>query len=95
MTIRDQIAAQDTVPAPPPGATHAIAWEPYGARWALVALDGSPDDDAQFIDGPPHLAAVELMGGVSALLGYPVDLRYRIEVDDEVAYYVIPAGGDR
>ena len=95
-TIRDHIASQSAVPAPPPGATHAIVWEPYGpsrARWALVALDGSPDDEAAFLDGPPHLVAVELMGGVSALLGCPVGLSSRIEVDDEVAYYVTPAAG--
>ena len=97
-TIRDHIAAQTAIPAPPPGATHAIVWEASGdsrARWALVALDGSPDDEAAFLDGPPHLVAVELMGGVSALLGYPVDLSSRFEVDGEVAYYVTPEDGGR
>ena len=93
-TIRDQIAGQPTVPAPPPGATHALVWEPYGpsrARWALVALDASPDDEAAFLDGPPDLAPGELLEGVSALLGSPAWLS-QITVDGETGYYVTPGG---
>ena len=95
-TIRDRIATQTALPAPPPGATYVLVWEPYGSsrsQWALAPLDADPDDEAALLDGPPHLVAVELMGGVSALLGYPVDLSSRFEVDGEVAYYVIPEGG--
>ena len=62
-----------------------------GGRWWHSTVPRT--SEAAFLDGPPHLVAVELMGGVSALLGYPVDLSSRIEVDDEVAYYVTPEGG--
>ena len=94
-TIRDNIAAQTAVPAPPPDATHVLVWEPYGpsrSRWALVALDGSPDDEAALLDGPADLHPGELLEGVSALLGCPVRLS-QITVDGEVGYYVSPAGG--
>jgi hypothetical protein len=94
-TIRDHIASQDAMPVPPPAATHVMVWEPYGpsrSQWALGALDGPPDEAALF-DGPPDLAPAELATGVSALLGYPAVLSSRIEVEDEVAYYVIPSGG--
>ena len=94
-TIRDDIASQSAVPAPPPGATHALVWEPYGPsrpRWALVALDGSPDDEAAFLDGPPDLHPGELLEGVAALLGCPVWLSL-VEVDGDVGYYVTPGGG--
>jgi hypothetical protein len=92
-TVRDDIASQSAVPAPPPGATHALVWEPYGpsrARWALIALDGSPDDEASFLDGPPDLTPGELAEGASALLGHRGGLS-RIEVDGEVGYYLTPA----
>ena len=93
-TVRDHIAGQHAIPAPPRGATYVLVWEPYGpsrARWALGALDGSPDDTAAFLDGGPDLAAGELARNTSAVLGYPVELSSRIEVDGEVAYYVTPA----
>lgn len=99
-TVRDHIASQSTIPDPPPGATHAMVWEPSSrwpssrARWALGALDGPPDEAALF-DGPSDLAPAELVRGVSGLLGYPVGLSSPIEVEGEVAYYVTPAGGDR
>jgi hypothetical protein len=97
-TVRDHIASQSAGPQPPPEATHGLAWEPYGlsrARWALVALDGSPDDDAAaFLDGPADLHPGELLEGVSALLGCPVWLS-QIEMDGDVGYYVTPAGGGR
>ena len=93
-TVRDHLASQSAVPAPPPGATYALVWEPYGssrARWALVALDGSPNDEAAFLDGTPGIHPGELLERVSALLGCPVRLSSRIEVDGEVAYYVTPS----
>jgi hypothetical protein len=96
-TVRDHIASQAAGPQPPPEATHGLAWEPYGpsrARWALVDLDGSPDGDAAFLDGPADLAAATLTEGTSALLGCPVRLS-RIEMDGDVGYYVTPAGGGR
>lgn len=96
-TIRDHIASQSAIPAPPPGATHVMAWEPYGpsrSQCALGALDGPPDEAALF-DGPSDLAPAELVRGVSGLLGYPVALSARIEVDGEFGYYVIPGGGGR
>jgi hypothetical protein len=71
-------------------------WEPYGpsrARWALAALDDSPDADATLLDGPADLAAAELAGRASALLGHPAALSSRIEVEGEYAYYVTPAAG--
>jgi hypothetical protein len=95
-TIRDHIAAQTAVPDPPPGATHVMVWEPYGpswSQWALGVLDGPPDE-ASLLDGPPDLPPAELARGVSGLLGYPVGLSSRFEVDGEVGYYVTPAGGD-
>ena len=94
-TIRDGIAAQSAMPAPPPGATHALVWEPYGpsrARWALVDLDAHPDAEAQFLDGSADLHPGELLEGVSALLGGPVWLS-EIKVDGDVGYYVTPGGG--
>ena len=92
-TVRDHIASQSAVPAPPSGATHALVWEPYGpsrTRWALVDLDAHPDGEAQFLDGPPDLHPGELLEGASALLGCPVWLSSRMEVDGEVGYYVSP-----
>ena len=94
-TIRDHIAGQSGIPAPPPGATHVMVWEPYGpsrSQWALGALDGPPDE-AAILDGPSDLAPAELAGGVSGLLGCAVELSSRFEVDGEVGYYVTPAGG--
>lgn len=96
-TIRDHIASHPAVPAPPPGATHALVWEPYGpsrSRWAMVALDASQEDDAAFLDGPPDLHPGELLEGVSALLGCPVWLS-QIKVDGDVGYYATPARGDQ
>ena len=96
-TIRDHIAADPAVPAPPPGATHVMVWEPYGpsrSQWALGALDASTEDEAAaLLDGPPDPDVAELAATVSSLLGYPVGLSARIEVEDEIAYYVTPAGG--
>ena len=95
-TIRDHIASHPAVPAPPPGATHALVWEPYGpsrSQWAMVALDDSPDADAALLPGPADLAARELAGRASALLGYPAVLSSRLEVEGEYAYYGTPAGG--
>ena len=98
-TIRDHIASQSAVPDPPPGATHALVWEPYGpsrARWALVDLDAHPDaEEAAFLDGPLGLSAKELTQGVSGLLGRPAGLSSPIEVDGEVGYYVTLGGGTR
>jgi hypothetical protein len=95
-TIREHIASHPAVPDPPPGATHAVVWEPYGpsrSQWALAALDASPDDDAVLLDGPPDLHPGELLERVAGALGCPVWLSARIEVWDEAAYYVTPAGG--
>lgn len=98
-TVRDHIASQSAVPDPPPGATHVLAWEPYGSnrsQWALGALDAPPpDDNAVLLDGPPDAAAGELAGHVSALLDCAVELSSRFEVDGEFGYYVTPAGGSR
>ena len=94
-TVRDHIASRPDIPDPPPGATHAMVWEPYGparSQWALAALDGSPDDDALLWDGPPDMHPGDLLERVAGALGYPVVLASRIEVEDEVAYYVSPAG---
>jgi hypothetical protein len=94
-TIRDHIATKPAIPDPPAGATHVMAWEPYGpsrSQWALGALDGPPDEAALF-DGPSDLAPAEVVKGASALLGYPVGLSARIEAEGEVAYYVTPAEG--
>jgi hypothetical protein len=94
-TVRDHIAGQGAVPAPPSGATHVMVWEPYGpsrSQWALGALDGPPDEAALF-DGPPDLAPAELTRGVSGVLGYPAVLSSRFEVEGEVGYYVTPGGG--
>ena len=92
-TIRDHIAGQSVVPAPPPGATHAVVWEPYGpsrSQWALAALDASPDDDAVLWDGPPDMHPGELLERVAGALGCPVWLSSRIEVEGESAYYASP-----
>ena len=94
-TVRDHIASQSAIPDPPPDATHVVVWEPYGpsrSQWALVALDGSPDGEAAFLEGPPDLHPGDLLEGVSALLGCPAWLS-QITVDGEVGYYVAPAGG--
>ena len=96
-TIRDGLATQSAIPAPPPGATHALVWEPYGpsrARWALVDLDAPSDEfrDGPFLDGPSDLHPGELLEGVSALLGGPVWLS-EIKVDGDVGYYVTPGCG--
>ena len=98
-TVRDHITQSPAVPGPPPGATHALVWEPYGpsrSQWALVALDASPEDDAAaLLDGPADLAAGELAARASDLLGFPAGLSSRIEAEGEYAYYVTPAGGGR
>ena len=94
-TVRDHIVAHPAVPDPPPGATHVMAWEPYGpsrSQWALGALDASTGDDAVvLLDGPPDLHPGELLEGVVCALGYPVHLSSRFEVEGEVGYYVTPA----
>ncbi len=92
-TVRDYIAGQRAIPAPPRGATYVLVWEPYGpsrAQWALGALDGPPDDTAALLDGPPDMHPGDLLERVAGVLGCPVWLSSRIEVDGEVAYYVIP-----
>lgn len=97
-TIRDYITSQASIPAPPPSATHALVWEPYGpsrSQWALVALDDYQGADGAILDGPADIGSAELAGGASGLLGHPVGLSPRIEVDGEFAYYVTPAGGGR
>lgn len=89
-TARDHLASQSVIPAPPPDATHVLLWEPYGpsrARWVLVPLDGSPDDVAAFLDGPPDLHPGKLLEEVAGALGRPVRLS-QIEADGEAAYYV-------
>ena len=95
-TIRDHIAAQSGIPAPPPGATHVMVWESYGpsrSQWALGALDASTEDDAvALLPGASDLHPGELLEGVAALLGCPVWLS-RVEVDGDVGYYVTPGGG--
>lgn len=94
-TARDHIRQSPAVPDPPAGATHALVWEPYGtsrSQWALVALDDSPEADAAgLMDGAPDVAAGDLAGFAAAVLGCPVRLSSRMEVDGEFAYYVIPS----
>lgn len=96
-TVRDHIAGDPAIPVPPPGATHVVVWEPYGppqSQWALGALDASTDDDAiALLDGPADPHPGELLERVAGVLGHPVWLSARIEVEDEVAYYVTPMEG--
>lgn len=95
-TVRDLIASDPEIPAPPPGATHALAWDPYGpsrSEWALGALDGPPEDEIALWEGPADIASEDLAVHVSGLLGFPVVLSPRFEVQDEAGYYVTPAGG--
>ena len=92
-TVRAHIAQNPGIPAPPPDATHALAWEPYGpsrSQWALAALDASPEDGAVLWDGPPDMHPGDLLERVVGALGCPVWLSSRIEVEDESAYYVSP-----
>jgi hypothetical protein len=98
-TVRDHIASQSAIPAPPPGATHVLVWEPYGSnrsQWALGALDApAPDDNAALLDGSPDAHPGELLEKAVAALGHPVWLSSRFEVDGEVGHYVIPLEGGR
>ena len=94
-TVRDHIAAHPAIPAPPPGASHVLVWEPYGyAQWALSALD-APPDGAEILVGSADVSSDELAACTAAQLGYPVVLSVRIDVDGEIAFYVTPAGGGR
>jgi hypothetical protein len=92
-TIRDHIAAHPAIPAPPPGASHVLVWEPYGrarTQWALSALD-APPDGAEILVGSADANNEELTACTAAELGYPVVLSVRIDVDGEIAFYVTPA----
>lgn len=97
-TVRDHITGNPAAPAPPPGATHILCWEPHPrheTRWEMTALDAQPytDDPASAL--PADASGTELVRFASGVLGYPVTLSRRFEVPDEsgetaVAYYVIP-----
>lgn len=92
-TVRDHIAGQRAIPAPPRGATHVMVWEPYGpsrSQWALAALDAFPDDEAVLWDGPADMHPGDLLERVAGVLGCPVWLSSRIEAEGETAYYVAP-----
>jgi hypothetical protein len=93
-TVRDHITQSPAVPDPPSGATHVLCRESVRG-WELVALDASPDAESPLLDRPADAGTEEIAGWASFLIGCPVELSSRIEVEGEYAYYVTPAGGGR